>query len=118
VGCHPDGALDYVPFAALRMPDRFVCDAARCRPHSGRVGAGHEQGAGSTARPPRLLLVADPVYEGDDPRLTAVQHVAVAPQASDGRALDPARRGYRRLPFTAGRQPRFRRSFRLRTLTS
>ena len=97
----PDGALDYVPFAALRMPDRFVAmqhdvaltpaawvldtNRARAQPHDRRG----------------LLLVADPVYEGDDPRLTAVQHVAVAPQASDGRALDPARRGYRRLPFTA-----------------
>ncbi len=96
----PDGALDYVPFAALRMPDRFVAmqhdvaltpaawvldtNGARAHPHDRRG----------------LLLVADPVYEADDPRLTAVQH-AVTEQASARRALDPARRGYRRLPFTA-----------------
>jgi len=97
----PDGALDYVPFAALRMPDKFVAvqhdvaltpaawvldtNGARAQPHDRRG----------------LLLVADPVYQADDPRLTAVQHVAVTPQASATRALDPARRGYRRLPFTA-----------------
>src|SRR5438105_11102534 len=40
-----------------------------------------------------LLLVADPVYQADDPRLMAVQRVAVTPQVPDGRALDPARRG-------------------------
>ncbi len=97
----PDGALDYVPFAALRMPDSFIAmqhdialtpaawvldtNGARAKPHDRRG----------------LLLVADPVYEADDPRLTAVQHVAARPQASARRALDPARRGYRRLPFTA-----------------
>jgi CHAT domain-containing protein len=97
----PDGALDYVPFAALRMPDTFVAlqhdvaltpaawvldtNRARPQPHDRRG----------------LLLVADPVYQADDPRLTAVQHVVVTPQASARRALDPARRGYRRLPFTA-----------------
>jgi CHAT domain-containing protein len=96
----PDGALDYVPFAALRMADTFVAlqhdvaltpaawvleaDGARAKPQNRRG----------------LLLVADPVYQADDPRLTAVQQVA-APQASARRALDPARRGYRRLPFTA-----------------
>jgi CHAT domain-containing protein len=97
----PDGALDYVPFAALRMPDSFVAlqhdvaftpaawvldtNRARAQPHDRRG----------------LLLVADPVYQADDPRLTAVQHVGVTSQASARRALDPARRGYQRLPFTA-----------------
>ena len=97
----PDGALDYVPFAALRMPDKFVAmqhdvaltpaawvldtNGARAQPHDRRG----------------LLLVADPVYQADDPRLTAVQHVAVTEQVSARRALDAARRGYRRLPFTA-----------------
>jgi len=97
----PDGALDYVPFAALRTRDTFVAlqhdvaltpaawvldtNETRAQPH-GRRG---------------LLLVADPVYQADDPRLTAVQHAGVTPQAPAGRAMDPARRGYRRLPFTA-----------------
>src|SRR5207302_10082708 len=48
-----------------------------------------------------MLLVADPVYHADDPRLMAVQRVEVTPRVPDGRALDPARRGYRPLPFTA-----------------
>jgi CHAT domain-containing protein len=83
------------------MPDQFVAmqhdialtpaawvldtNGARAQPHDRRG----------------LLLVADPVYQADDPRLTAVQHAVVTPQASARRALDPARRGYRRLPFTA-----------------
>jgi CHAT domain-containing protein len=107
----PDGALDYVPFAALRMPDQFVAmqhdvaltpaawvlgtNGARAQPHDRRG----------------LLLVADPVYEADDPRLTAVQHVAVTPQASARRALDPAGRGYRRLPFTAQEAARISAQF-------
>jgi CHAT domain-containing protein len=96
----PDGGLDYVPFAALRMADSFVAlqhdvaltpaawvlDTHRARAQPHRRG---------------LLLVADPVYQADDPRLTALQHVVVTPQASARRAPDPARRGYRRLPFTA-----------------
>jgi len=56
------------------------------------VGAGHNRARAQPHDRRGLLLVADPVYEGDDPRLTAVQHVAVAPQASDGRALIPPSR--------------------------
>jgi CHAT domain-containing protein/tetratricopeptide (TPR) repeat protein len=96
----PDGALDYVPFAALRMADSFVAlqhDVALT------PAAWVLDTTGARAKPQNrrgLLLVADPVYQADDPRLTAVQQV-VAPQPSARRALDPARRGYRRLPFTA-----------------
>jgi CHAT domain-containing protein len=96
----PDGALDYVPFAALRMPDTFVAlqhDVA-LTPAAWVLDTN-----GARAKPQNrrgLLLVADPVYQADDPRLTAVQQV-VTPQASARGALDPARRGYRRLPFTA-----------------
>src|SRR5438874_2837630 len=97
----PDGALDYVPFAALRTQDTFVAlhhdvaftPAAWVLDTNGTRPQRHERRG--------LLLVADPVYQADDPRLMAVQRVEVTPQVPDGRALDPARRGYRRLPFTA-----------------
>src|SRR4029077_405910 len=48
-----------------------------------------------------LLLVADPVYQADDPRLAALEKTGPNTQASSRRALDPARRDYRRLAFTA-----------------
>jgi CHAT domain-containing protein len=48
-----------------------------------------------------LLLVADPVYQPDDPRLAAIGH-AVAPAQTAGQGvMDSGRRDYRRLPFTA-----------------
>jgi CHAT domain-containing protein/tetratricopeptide (TPR) repeat protein len=97
----PDGALDYVPFAALRMPDSFVA----MRHDVAFTPAAWVLDTNEARAPPRdrrgLLLVADPVYEADDPRLTAVRHVGATPQASARGALDPARRGYRRLLFTA-----------------
>ena len=97
----PDGGLDYVPFAALRTQDAFVAlqhdvaftPAAWVLDTNGTRAQRHERRG--------LLLVADPVYQADDPRLTAVQRVEVTPRVPDGRTLDPARRGYRRLPFTA-----------------
>ncbi len=98
----PDGALDYVPFAALRKPqpksDSFVVlqhdvaltPAAWMLERSGSSTGAHH--------PRRLLLVADPVYQPDDPRLAAIKRAA-APGADQG-SLD-ARQDYRRLPFTA-----------------
>jgi CHAT domain-containing protein/tetratricopeptide (TPR) repeat protein len=100
----PDGALDYVPFAALRVLDA---------PADAPVIARHDLAFTPAAwmlegRPPRvrardapqLLLVADPVYQADDPRLTAVRRVTpVAPPAT--REATDAARELQRLPFTA-----------------
>ena len=101
----PDGALDYVPFAALSpaagkapayvvmqhdialVPAAWMLDTRPSRP----------------AAPDRrtLLLVADPVYQADDPRLAAVRTVTEsAPIAARG-TPDAARPDLRRLPFTA-----------------
>ena len=68
----PDRALEYVPFAALRTADgRFVAaqrDIALV-PAAWMLDAKARTASGS---PHGLLLVADPVYQPDDPRLTAL----------------------------------------------
>lgn len=100
----PDGALDYVPFAALRVSDAradapviahhdlALTPAAwmldpRPAPVRGRDAA-------------QLLLVADPVYQADDPRLVGVTHVAAATQPATQDGTDAARE-LQRLPLTA-----------------
>jgi CHAT domain-containing protein/tetratricopeptide (TPR) repeat protein len=97
----PDGALDYVPFAALReqdagsgafvvshhdialAPAAWMLDANGA--HSALPGSG------------RLLLVADPVYQPDDPRLKSLPP-AVDPGTA---AIDAAPQDYQRLQFAA-----------------
>jgi CHAT domain-containing protein len=101
----PDGALDYVPFAALRMSAGKV---------ESFVVANHDVALTPAAWmlntrqvPPRvqdrreLLLVADPVYEADDPRLAAARRVAAAGPTPGRGAIEPGPHGYQRLAFTA-----------------
>jgi CHAT domain-containing protein len=100
----PDGALDYVPFAALRMSDSkspsyvvmqhdvaltpavWMLDPRENR----RVREGRRA----------LLLVADPVYQADDPRLVTPKIAAESTKAGVRSTLDPARHYLRRLPST------------------
>jgi CHAT domain-containing protein len=100
----PDGALGYVPFGALREQDSvsgaFVVShhdialaPAAWMLHSNRTYATGQAGG-------RLLLVADPVYQRDDPRLKNL----APPAAATAPPLDGAVAGapdYQRLPFTA-----------------
>ncbi len=101
----PDGALDYVPFAALRGADaKSESFVAMQHDVASTPAAWMLNTSGSRAKPHErrtLLLVADPVYQADDPRLASVENAALTRQASAKRALDPARRDYRRLAFTA-----------------
>jgi CHAT domain-containing protein/tetratricopeptide (TPR) repeat protein len=71
----PDGALHYVPFAALRgggladppyLAQRLVISMT---PALRLVGGGARIGAAST-KSNRVLIVADPIYTSDDPRLS------------------------------------------------
>ena len=69
----PDGALDYVPFAALRVGDvqraSFVVmqhDVA-VAPAASMLDTNRSAPSPDERR--KILLVADPVYEADDPRL-------------------------------------------------
>src|SRR5262249_33320182 len=79
----PDGSLDYVPFAALQvqdaLPESFVVlqhnvavtPAAWMLDTSDSRKTLHDRG--------KMLLVADPVYEADDPRLGTVSNAVAAP---------------------------------------
>lgn len=106
----PDGALDYIPFAALAessSPRSFVVlrhDVA-LTPAAWMLGSADETG---NAGPNRgLLLVDDPVYGGDDPRLVARQRAPGTP--APGASADV--HGYRRLPYTAQEASAIRRLF-------
>lgn len=105
----PDGALDYVPYAALRPGSRA---------DSVFVVSAHDVALAPAAwmllapRPPsvptahaRILLVSDPVYELSDPRLTvenALQHPPQTPASADSAAASLyADRPYQRIPWTA-----------------
>ena len=98
----PDGALAYVPFAALRTADGKggVFVAAQ---HD--VALTPAAWTLSMPRPParhqqeRLLLVADPVYQSDDPRLAGIPHATAS--ARPAKDTDLGRSDYQRLPFTA-----------------
>ncbi len=100
----PDGSLDYVPFAALR--------ARAARPDS-YVVMRHDIGVTPAAwmldlrdsRPSlpergRILLVADPVYQADDPRVAGIKAASTAPHSPAHGASDPTRPEYSRLRFT------------------
>ena len=101
----PDGALDYVPFAALQMGDAqhrmfvalehdvAVTPAAWMLDTSPRTASVHD--------PQRILLVADPVYQADDPRLGKSKNALSARQTPAEPSADSFHRDFRRLPFTA-----------------
>jgi CHAT domain-containing protein len=102
----PDGALDYVPFAALvppaaddaasfvvmrhdvaLVPAAWMLESERNRPTARERGG--------------LLLVADPVYQADDPRLAALRPRAASAASPVRGAPDAGRPELSRLPFTA-----------------
>jgi CHAT domain-containing protein len=108
----PDGALDYVPFAALRLSTKsgsFVVEDhdVALTPAVWRLE--------TREAPPRvreqraLLLVADPVYQTDDPRMSAFRKTAPPPAAAVAGPLDP--RAYQRLAYTAEEAATIRREF-------
>jgi CHAT domain-containing protein/tetratricopeptide (TPR) repeat protein len=108
----PDGALDYIPFAALRLtgnPESYVVlhhDVA-LTPAAWMLNT-----VAATSRRPderALLLVADPVYQPDDPRLAAVPKLAAAQSPGADRSPDSA--GYHRLAYTAQEAATVRREF-------
>jgi CHAT domain-containing protein len=101
----PDGALDYVPFAALKVQDGQ---------HASFVAMQHDVAVTPAAwmldtnrgRPTlhdqrKILLVADPVYQADDPRLAPVRSTGSAAQASPDAVPEPSHRNYQRLRYSA-----------------
>jgi CHAT domain-containing protein/tetratricopeptide (TPR) repeat protein len=101
----PDGALDYVPFAALRT-SAGAADAFVVMRHDVAVAPAawmlDTRSDHAIPQPPRaLLLVADPVYQADDPRLEGLRSAGRAIPTSQRSTADPAHRGLQRLPFSA-----------------
>ena len=100
----PDGALSYVPFAALRTPQSeggafvAVLHDVAFTPASWMIKATPSRSPGHDRR--ALLMIADPVYEAGDPRLAgrspAAEQVPAPPLSPASSA--PA---YRRLRFSA-----------------
>lgn len=98
----PDGALDYVPVGALRLSedggesfairhhDVALLPAAWMLSNPANTEPHHDR---------ELLLVADPVYQGDDPRLRGVTTSPDAPR--DSLAASDSAAQYQRLPYTA-----------------
>jgi CHAT domain-containing protein/tetratricopeptide (TPR) repeat protein len=101
----PDGALDYVPFAALQMGDTQRASFVVMQHDVAVAPAAWMLDTRHGAPPPderrKILLVADPVYEADDPRLTTAGNALTAAQPSADHAPDSTHRDYRRLRFTA-----------------
>ena len=101
----PDGALDYVPFAAL-VPAASQTPAFVVMQHDVALAPAAwmlKMRQNRAAAPARrsLLLVADPVYQADDPRLAAVRTAAASSTTLVRAPPDAARLDLRRLPFTA-----------------
>jgi CHAT domain-containing protein/tetratricopeptide (TPR) repeat protein len=100
----PDGALDYVPFAALQVGDAEQKDFVVLQHDVSVIPAAWMLNTGGERAPlhgrGKILIVADPVYQMDDPRIAELKH-ALPALPSSGFQPDTNHRAYRRLPFTA-----------------
>jgi CHAT domain-containing protein/tetratricopeptide (TPR) repeat protein len=94
----PDGALDYVPFAALRVGEAQQQRFAVMQHDVAVTPAAWMLDSSRSRRPLRaggkILIVADPVYRADDPRLALLKWAPAVTSPLE-------RRSYARLRFTA-----------------
>jgi len=98
----PDGELDYVPVAALRVFEGGAESFAILHHDVALVPAAWMLSNARSAEVPHeraLLLVADPVYQSDDPRLRkfTLRKAASRDDAVEGESAAQ----YQRLPYTA-----------------
>ncbi len=109
----PDGALDYVPFAALSTSDAEPNAFVAVQHDVAFTPAAWMLNLGVTHTPPKdrreLLLVADPVYQSDDPRLVGVNRAAQPLPVA--RTADPGSREFQRLPFSGQEAVQIRAQF-------
>lgn len=109
----PDGLLDYVPFAALRITEGGEESFAILRHDVALIPASWmlvTEPVSEARHDRELLLVADPVYQSDDPRLPHV--VPSAPTRPDEVAEPDSAAQYQRLPHTAQEARQIRAQFR------
>jgi CHAT domain-containing protein len=101
----PDRALTYVPFAALRTADLGTGAFVAMRHDIAIAPAAwlmaHEGRRASTPSTRKMLLIDDPVYQSDDPRLKALKAHAAQPDAAEIAIANAPYHELRRLPFTA-----------------
>ena len=103
----PDGALHFIPFAALRTGDgstgSYLIEErdVAVAPALWWLMA-HRQLPAAGERPSRFLLVADPIYRADDARLTATPPASTAAREAVAVAVADATRfaDLERLPWT------------------
>ena len=108
----PDGALDYVPFAALQAsvePESFVIlrHNVALTPAAWMLDTRGVEPRTDHQR--SLLLVADPVYQADDPRLAGLRNAVATQQPVPPPSLEF--HDFTRLPFTAEEAAAIRREF-------
>jgi len=100
----PDRGLSYVPFAALRSAGTgagaFVATRHDIAVAPAAWLMAHERSRAYLPAPRKLLLIDDPVYQADDPRMQALKKSAVPVPAEIAIANAPYHE-LRRLPFTA-----------------
>jgi CHAT domain-containing protein len=94
----PDGALTYAPFAALRLDSKPLVESHTLLqlPSSSTLALIRSQSAQRLPAPRGLAMVADPIFSGDDPRLTTPVRMSQAAPA-DLASLD-LQRASRALP--------------------
>jgi CHAT domain-containing protein len=114
----PDGALGYVPFAALQDADDKAEPFVAMRHYVALAPAAwmlNTSGRGEETDKGRLLLVADPVYQADDPRLATAKKPpaggADAPRGGKAADRSDSLNNYQRLPFTAQEAARIAAQF-------
>src|SRR5206468_2522670 len=95
-----DGALEYVPFAALPVPHghgALGLDHEIVRiPSASVLAAVRRETAGRAPARRAVAILADPVFETDDPRVAAVSNRPASHSPTHGRS----RAGFARLPFS------------------
>lgn len=100
----PDRGLSYVPFAALRTEQTGAAAFVAMRHDIAVAPAawlmGRERRRANTPAPQKLLLIDDPVYQPDDPRLQALRK-GPPPVPPEIALANAPYRDLRRLPFTA-----------------
>jgi CHAT domain-containing protein/tetratricopeptide (TPR) repeat protein len=101
----PDRGLSYVPFAALRTAETGTGGFVAMRHDIAIAPAAwlmtHERRRAYIPAPRKLLLIDDPVYQPDDPRLQALKKRVPAQVPPEIAIANAPYHELRRLPFTA-----------------